>query len=341
MDREKLLSKSTVTDAQSIPMTEDGPDKAPPTKITVFSVVLFYIFASITTIMLNKLVLQRQSALSLFFLWGQLVVAVIILQVLAVVRVIRIPTVSMAIFKDLAGLIAVNVIGLALNTLCLANMDAVMYQVARSMILPITVCLSPFIMSQWPSLPVILSCAIIFVGFAVGIFGDYQPDQLLASATSTKGIIFGLLSSLSTSIHSFVIKKSFTGVQQPGAVDLVYYNNLFSAIVLLPLLLLIEGPQIAHFYHSASSADHLMLLYGTALAGASGLLINLAGFLQIKVTSPITHTVSSAARGVLQSLAAHCILGEAITGPRTIGISVTLFGSFLYSLFKAKESQKH
>jgi GDP-fucose transporter C1 len=316
--------------------------QAPPSFLKVLSVVLFYIFASITTIMLNKLVLKRQSSLPLFFLWGQLVVAVLILHVLAVVRVVRIPPVSLAVFKGFAGLIVVNVVGLALNTLCLANMDAVMYQVARSMILPITVCLSPFILAQWPSLKIIMACGVIFVGFAVGIFGDYQPDELIRSATSTKGIVFGLLSSLSTSIHSFVIKRSFSGKEQPGALDLVYYNNLFSAIMLLPLLVVAEGPQIAAFYKSAaSSEEHLVFLYGTLLAGAAGLLINLAGFLQIKVTSPITHTVSSAARGVLQSLAAHFILGEALTGPRAIGISVTLLGSALYSLFKAQEAQKH
>jgi hypothetical protein len=47
--------------------------------------------------------------------------------------------------------------------------------------------------------------------------------------------------------------------------------------------------------------------------------------------------VSSAARGVLQTIAASALLGEAITGARTIGISITLVGSACYSVAKARE----
>jgi GDP-fucose transporter C1 len=123
---------------------------------------------------------------------------------------------------------------------------------------------------------------------------------------------------------------------------LVFYNNLFSAVLLLPILIF-EKTQIELFVKNAvkDAALRNAFVWGTVLSGASGLLINLAGFLQIKVTSPITHTVSSAARGVLQTIAAHFFLGEAITLPRCIGIGVTLFGSCIYSVFKAQESNTY
>lgn len=299
------------------------------------AVVGFYIVSSITTIMLNKAVL-KESSTPLLFLWGQLCVAVVLLHAARLLGLLSLPPASLAAFRQLLGLVAINVVGLTLNTLCLANVDAVLYQVARSLILPMTVALSPVVHGTRPSARVLLACGIIFVGFVVGIFGE---RRLSATAVTTTGIVFGVLSSLSTSCHSFVIKSSFGRVQTQysGAFDLVYYNNLFSAVLLLPVLLLEAGP-IAAFWGGATRAHWQALLAGTALAGASGLLINLAGFLQIKATSPITHTVSSAARGVLQTLAARLFLGEAITAPRCVGIGITLAGSCLYSWFKAQEA---
>lgn len=302
-----------------------------PSTFKVASVVAFYIVTSIAMIMVNKAVLN-QAGLPLIFLWGQLIVAVIILKFAAILNLLTLPPVSVALFKSVAPLIAINVIGLILNTLCLHNIDAVMYQVARSLILPITVSLSPFMQSgQRVSFRVFMCCACITAGFLIGIFGESKFQ------VSTIGVVFGVLSSLTTAIHSFVIKSSFQNVKHNGAFDLVYYNNLFSAIFLAPVLSL-EIPSLSAFIASGGIPALKVFIFGTLLAGCTGLLINLAGFLQIKTTSPLTHTVSSAARGVLQTITARAVLGEAITLARCIGITVTLLGSCLYSWVKSMEA---
>lgn len=302
-----------------------GTDATP---IKVTAVVAFYIIISITTIIINKSVLNH-SGLPLHFLWGQLVVAVVILRAASAVQIFKPPPVSWAILKALAPLIAINVIGLVLNTLCLKNIDAVLYQVARSLVLPMTVGMSPILQKQKLRNDVIFCCTIITLGFLIGIFGERQIK------VSTEGLVFGILSSFSTALHSFIIKNSFKSVKHNGAFDLVYYNNFFSAIFLLPFLLF-EFREIAKFGQRNGWHSVRLFLLGTLLAGVSGFLINLAGFLQIRLTSPITHTVSSAARGVLQTLTAYFLLGEAITVARCAGIAVTLFGSCLYSLVSSR-----
>lgn len=331
----------------SMPASNPTDDKKaagaeqPVTIWNVVAVVVFYIFASISTILLNKSVLSVPGVPSLFFLWCQLIVAVVILQAARLFRLLSLPPTNFAALKQLSGLIAINVIGLTLNTLCLANMDAVLYQVARSLILPMTVSMAPFITGQYPSLKILGACALIFCGFIMGIFGEGRFNG--AAAVTGTGILFGVLSSLSTSCHSFIIKGSFGKAQAEytGTFDLVYYNNLFSAIFLLPILLASELGPIKTFYQTLTvdSAIRSAFLWGTLLSGASGLLINLAGFLQIRVTSPVTHTVSSAARGVLQTVAAHFVLGEEITLARCLGIAITLAGSCLYSVVKMGETQ--
>ena len=74
--------------------------------------------------------------------------------------------------------------------------------------------------------------------------------------------------------------------------------------------------------------------------GFFGFLINLAGFLQIKVTSPVTHMVSSAARGVLQTFVAMAIFGEIVSSKRWFGIVLTVGGSALYTWVRHQEVQE-
>lgn len=301
-----------------------------PLKVAL--VVVFYIVTSVMMVMVNKAVLN-QTGLPMVFLWGQLVVAVAILRGAALCRLLTLPPLTWPIMRALTPLIVMNVVGLTLNTLCLNYIDALMYQVARSLILPITVAMSPALMGTKISARVLGCCAIIFAGFLVGVFGERTLK------VSTLGVVFGVLSSFSTALHTIVIKLAFHAVHHNGAFDMVYYNNVLSIVWLVPMLVW-EWSDMRVFYHAQGWAGVQLFIYGTIVAGVSGLLINLSSFLQIKVTSPLTHTVSSAARGVLQTIAAKMLLGELITVPRALGIIVTLAGSCLYSWVKAVESRQ-
>lgn len=90
--------------------------------------------------------------------------------------------------------------------------------------------------------------------------------------------------------------------------------------------------------------------------GAFGFLMSIASLLSIKVTSPITHMVSSAVRGVAASflgmwlfkdiittcvdvyLAMHIFLTLAHCSGRASSIAVILFGSIYYTWVKHVES---
>ena len=88
----------------------------------------FYIVTSITMVMVNKWVLNAVE-IPLTFLYGQLLVAVVLLHLGGMFRLLSIPKLDFGKCKALAPLIAVNVIGLSFNTLCLKYVDASFYQV--------------------------------------------------------------------------------------------------------------------------------------------------------------------------------------------------------------------
>jgi len=70
------------------------------------------------------------------------------------------------------------------------------------------------------------------------------------------------------------------------------------------------------------------------LTGLAGFLLTIATFMQIDVTSPTTHMIVTAARGVAQSALAVLMLGEAVTAGRVASMGLILGGSALYGWAK-------
>lgn len=64
---------------------------------------------------------------------------------------------------------------------------------------------------------------------------------------------------------------------------------------------------------TALALERSTFLTGSMITGFFGFLLGLAGLLSIKVTSPVTHMVTSASRSVLQTLLGVMLLGEIVT----------------------------
>jgi len=316
----------------------------PPSRLLIISTVSFYIVAAIAMILANKWVLNN-TAIPLFFLFAQLVIAVILLFVTDLFGIIRVPSkFDLTICKGLAPMVALNVLGLSCNNYTLKYVDASFYQVARGLVLPFTVALSATMLKTSPSNQILISCAIVTSGFFLGILID-NPSSITGS--SPIGIFFGLVSSLTTAMHAVVIKRSFA-VVQGNAIELAWYSNMLSACALIPLIILAgEAPDVLDLFNAIIGAESNVglrtlntFLWGSVITGVVGFLICVAGFLSIKVTSPITHMISSAVRGVFQSLFSMWLLGDIIATGRASSITIILIGSIYYTWVKHLESKE-
>jgi GDP-fucose transporter C1 len=119
---------------------------------------------------------------------------------------------------------------------CLRFVDASFYQVARGLILPLTVLTSYFMLRARPSYRIILSCATVTFGFFVGVFLDQVH-------VSSLGVFFGVLSSLMTAMHAAVMKRGFE-VVEGSALSMSWYSNLLSSLLLIPFIIMGEGPAV-------------------------------------------------------------------------------------------------
>lgn len=356
-------------------------DSSQPFYQTVYFAVSFYMVTSIVMVMANKSVLNSIDA-PITFLWLQIVVAVILIYLSQALGLWKVPkSLDPKVCYGLIPLVSINVVGLTLNTLCLTLVDASLYQVARSLILPLTVGFSWVLLKKPSSAAVMGACAVVVAGFLVGTLLENKQLKI-----SFWGITFGVLSSITTALHSVVISRSLEVVNQ-SLMDLVYYNNVLSAVGLLPIVVL--SGELAYLEDTLYESEGAMntFLMGTLTCGLFGFALNAAGFLQVigcfvlwwkpltwlflaqitfparvvhlqikvchlffvpfkadsfsylQVTSPITHMISSAIRGVLQTVIAVALFGDVVTTQRILGIALILAGSSYYTWVRSIESE--
>jgi len=318
----------------------------PHDRMLVFGTVCFYLVAALAMVMANKWVLQETSA-PLFFLFTQLVIAVWLFLAAHAARFLVLPLrIDAALMKGLFPMVGLNVVGLSFSNFTLKYVDASFYQVARGLVLPFTVLTSFTLLAARPSLRILVSCGIITLGFFVGVFLDSVPVSMI-------GIFFGVTSSAITAVHSVVIKKSLD-VVGGSALNLSWYTNLLSAVLMIPVIFLagevpavlelFEGatPAVGYATSYAESGEMSVLqkfVWGSIITGTLGFLMSIASLLSIKITSPITHMVSSAVRGVAASLLGMWLFAEVISFGRAGSIAVILGGSIYYTWVKHLESQ--
>jgi len=320
-------------------MSPQNPQK-PPSKALVTGVVVFYLVAALSMVMANKWVLNATEA-PLFFLFTQFIIAVILFVISDTLRLLpdRLAF-DINVCKGLVPMVGLSVVGLSFSNYTLKYVDASFYQVARGLVLPFTVCTSYFMLNARPSLRILFACGLVTLGFFVGVFLD-------GTAISLIGIFFGVVSSAITAIHSVIIKQSLS-VVNGSALLLSWYTNLLSALVLIPVIVIAgETSEILKLFFGAEElleASGQMsalrtFVWGSLITGALGFMMSIASLLSIKVTSPITHMVSSAVRGVAASLLGMWLFHDIITSGRASSITIILLGSIYYTWVKHVESQ--
>ena len=233
----------------------------------------------------------------------------------------------MQAWKALFPLCLARWVGILAKTLCLAAVNASFYQIARGLLLPFTLLLSYALLRPRPYNPplALAGCGVIMAGFVAGMVSD-----LSRMLTSHRGMALGIGSSFTTAVESVVVKR-FLGKGDEGMWQLVFMSSSLQLLLYAPLLVL-SGELRA--LASMSPAALAAFARSAVLTGLASFLLTLATFLQISVTSPTTHMIVTAARGVAQSGLAVLLLGERVTGGRVGSMVCILGGSVVYGVAK-------
>ncbi|KAF8167603.1 hypothetical protein B0H34DRAFT_792312 [Crassisporium funariophilum] len=308
-----------------------------PARLQVAGVVSFYMASALIMVFVNKAVLNSSPDLPLVFLFFQLVIAVILLYASAAMsQRIQIPKFDLEIAKKLVPVVSVNIIGLVFNTLCLRDVEASFFQIARGLVLPLTIAVSSAYTRSTPTGKVLIAAAIVTMGF---MFGVAPSSSLPVTAIpSTLSLFYGVLSSLFIAFHAVLIKQSLPFCNN-STIELAWWTNAGSALMILPFVLLHGEHSKLYSLAQTDTWNWSVFLWGSLVTGVFGFLLCVAGLLSIKVTSPVTHMFSSAARSVLQTVLGVWIFKDILTVNRALSISVILGGTMQVFFTWAKSAE--
>ncbi|OSD03264.1 hypothetical protein PYCCODRAFT_1467125 [Trametes coccinea BRFM310] len=314
----------------------DGKDTTHTMKVA--GVVTFYMAAALVMVFVNKAVMMSSPDLPLLFLLIQLTLAVVLLHGASIISTkVEIPKLELKTAKKLAPVTLVNVVGLVFNLLCLRGVDASFFQIARGLQLPLTIIVSSLHGRSLPSKLVISAAAVVSAGFFIGLAPNSISADRLHEAPSRLSIVYGVLSSLFIAIHAVLIKYSLPHAQN-SAIQLAYWQNLGSALLLTPFILLQgELSKLAELT-SSPTWNAEVFVWGSVVTGVFGFLLCVAGLLSIKITSPVTHMFSSAARSAIQTLLGVWLFNDLLTVNRAVSILVIAAGTMFYTWVKSMEN---
>ena len=141
----------------------------------------------------------------------------------------------------------------------------------------------------------VICCIVIIFGFWLGV-----DQENVSGSFSLFGTFFGVIGSLTLSLYSIHTKKVLPLVNDEIWL-LSYYNNVYSVVLFLPLMLLNGEFQTVYNYDKISDIEFWSAL---SIGGICGFAIGYVTSLQIKVTSPLTHNISGTAKACVQTVLA-------------------------------------
>ncbi|OHT06854.1 GDP-fucose transporter-related protein [Tritrichomonas foetus] len=298
--------------------------------------VTFYMSVSIALVFLNRFVLtdKDEKAGGLFISWYQFVVAYACILIITTFCP-NVPLLNLfpplhykldIIIKAIPVSIA-YLIMIGLNNKCLEYVSVSGYQIVRSLTILFSIILSYIFQGQKTSLKACFACFGVVVGFCVGVQGDVD--------LTLKGAIYGVSSSCFVATYSLVVKKVM-GLLDDNQYLLIEYNTPIAIVALAPFVWfsgefdILKEKRTTKFWCMQTAA------------GIVGFIINIAIFLNIKYTTPLTHNLSGTVKACLQTLLAFVFFpqGETMTLMKFIGTVLVIGFSAYYASVRKNEMKE-
>jgi len=289
-------------------------------------------------VLINKIVLSGSSIsipAPLFIVWFQLVISLICLVVLGWIgrsstRLNLVPPFEFKVDRATSTLtLSLIFVGMIVfNNLCLLYVEVSFYQVARSLTILFNIVFTYYLLNTPTSMRAIQACLVVVLGFFVGSGAEAN--------FTWAGIIYGVTSSVFVALYSIHVKKALPVVQNDQW-KLMMYNTVWSLALLIPVMYVTGEVDILRGSDVVNDNNFWITM---TVTGLLGFLINIAIFLQIKHTSPLTHNLSGTAKACVQTLISVAIFKNEITPLNAFGIFLVIAGSFWYSHVRYQEMQQ-
>lgn len=309
--------------------------------------VAFYFVVSISLVFLNKYVMRGYNfPYPIFVTWYQQIVSLASLFVCSKMCAYLLPEkyafvppleFDLGIARQIFPLTFLFVCMLSFNNLCLRYVEVWFYQVARSLTILFTICISYFYFGVSTSRKTICACVIVIFGFILGSIGrgggdSFKDHSVSPAYAKMAGIVFGLLSSVFVSLYGIFVKRKLAVVAN-NEWRLLNYNTAISFWLIVPVIFLAGENGVLH--ESVLRSPRFWV--DMTVTGVFSFLICVAIFIQVKFTSPLTNNISGTAKACCQTILAIIVWHSKVSPEGILGIILVLGGSGWYSFIRYQE----
>ncbi|XP_054743621.1 GDP-fucose transporter 1 [Anastrepha obliqua] len=310
--------------------------------LKVFFVVALYWTVSICTVFMNKLLLSSDTVnldAPLFVCWFQCLLTAVLCAFLSALgrrypSIISFPEgnpFDLDIFRKILPLSILFTLMVATNNLCLKYVGVAFYYVGRSLTTVFNVVLTYVLLRQKTSFKAIICCVFVVFGFLLGV-----DQESITTQFSLRGTIYGVLGSLILAWYSIQTKKALVHVHQEVLL-LSYYNNVYSSLFFLPLILINGEVNTIVGYENLFAPWFISAML---IGGLCGFAIGFVTVLQIKVTSPLSHNISGTAKACAQTIIATQWYNDTKSALWWMSNLIVLLASAAYTRVKQLEMQR-
>ncbi|KAI8049211.1 triose-phosphate transporter family-domain-containing protein [Syncephalis plumigaleata] len=198
------------------------------------------------------------------------------------------------------------------------------YQMAKVLTTPAVAIIQFLFYSKTFTRPTIISLAVICLGVCIASVTDVQMNFV--------GTVFALAGVLVTSLYQVWIGSEQKALQLSPP-QLLYRQAPMSALMLLPCVFILDDVPALMRYELTMGAVCAILL-----SGVLAFLVNWSIFAIIGRTSAITYNVVGHAKLCLILVGGFIVFREEVDWRNLTGISIALFGIYLYSKIKMAEA---
>ena len=212
----------------------------------------------------------------------------------------------------------------ASGNLCLHNVHASSYQIARSMHLIFSVVLSALLGTRTPTAQ-LAACVVITGGYVCGAASNAR--------FSSAGLLHGTAASALTALNALLTKRTLARFGD-DTWRLQQYTAAYSLLTLPALAAAADEPALWRTVELRDGALWLCLLGG----GALGFGLSFAAANSVKHTSPLAHMVAGSAKGALQTVLAPAVFGTRLDVREQLGTLVCVLGSAGFAALRIRSA---
>ncbi|CCG80856.1 Uncharacterized transporter C22F8.04 [Taphrina deformans PYCC 5710] len=238
--------------------------------------------------------------------------------------------------RSLRGVILAKLASGVTRTYCMEAVDGSVFNLVRGLVLPFAVALSAIYLTA-PSKISLIPIAVVCIGF---YFGTVSEHTDLETIGGPYGLFIGVLSSFFAAFDLTITKMY---LDTYSFYDILYVTNLATVLFTGPMIYLgseyVDHLIIAEMSH-IESRNLNSFLFIALICGVLTFISAILALVQLDITSPTTHQITTSARGVLQSVLSVWILDESMEMPQIISIGVILAGTLGYTYIKELERRR-